>query len=154
MMSIEQRLKELNITLPPVAGPFGAYVPAKRVGNLIFVAGQLPRKEGKLIATGPVPSQCSLESARGAARQCVINALAAVASLGTGAVESLIGVVRVGAFINSDNSFHEQPKVADAASEFLLELFGPAGRHARAAVASNTLPLNASVEIEFIFECK
>jgi len=143
----------MNIVLPPVAGPFGAYVPARKVGNLIFVAGQLPRKEGKLMATGPVPSHCSLDQARAAARQCVINALAAVQSMGSGAVDSIKGVARVGAFIHSDNSFYEQPKVADAASEFLLEIFGPAGQHARSAVATNTLPLNASVEIEFIFEC-
>jgi len=143
----------MNIVLPPVAGPFGAYVPAKKVGKLIFVAGQLPRKEGKLMATGPVPSQCSLDQARAAARQCVINALAAVQSMGAGAVDSIKGVARVGAFIHSDNTFYEQPKVADAASEFLLKIFGPAGQHARSAVATNTLPLNASVEIEFIFEC-
>jgi enamine deaminase RidA (YjgF/YER057c/UK114 family) len=152
-MRVSEKLKSMNIVLPPVAGPFGAYVPAKRAGNLIFVAGQLPRKEGKLMATGPVPSKCSLEDARAAARQCVINGLAAVASLGAGAIDDLKGVARVGAFIHSDNTFYEQPKVADAASELLLEIFGPIGQHARAAVAANTLPLNASVEIEFVFEC-
>src|SRR5436305_1764683 len=104
-MTISEKLKELGIALPPVAGPFGAYVPAKRVGNLIFVAGQLPRKEGKLMATGPVPSQCSLQLARDAAKQCVINGLAAVQTLGNSAVDSLAGVVRVGAFVASDNSF-------------------------------------------------
>jgi len=153
-MSVSEKLKSMNIFLPPVAGPFGAYVPAKKAGELIFVAGQLPRKDGKLLSTGPVPSQCSLENARIAARQCVINALAAVETLGRGAINDLKGVARVGAFVNSDNSFHEQPKVADAASELLLEIFGPSGQHARAAVACNTLPLNASVEIEFIFECR
>src|SRR2546430_951028 len=100
-MTVSEKLKQLGITVPSVAGPFGAYVPAKKAGNLIFVAGQLPRKDGKLIASGPVPSQCSLETARLAARQCVINALAAVQSLGPGAIDSLTGVVRVGAFINS-----------------------------------------------------
>jgi enamine deaminase RidA (YjgF/YER057c/UK114 family) len=152
-MNVSEKLKSMNITLPPVAGPFGAYIPAKKVGNLIFVAGQIPRKEGKIIAIGPIPSQCSMDQARAAAKQCVINALAAVQSMGPSAVDSIKGVARVGAFIHSDNTFYEQPKVADAASEFLLELFGPAGQHARSAVATNTLPLNASVEIEFIFEC-
>jgi enamine deaminase RidA (YjgF/YER057c/UK114 family) len=152
-MALSEKLKQLNVTIPP-ANPFGAYVPAKRVGNLIYVAGQLPRRDGKLMATGPVPSQCSMDLAREAAKQCVINALAAVATLGNGVVDSLVGVVRVGAFVASDNSFTEQPKVADAASEFLKELFGDPGQHVRAAVGTNVLPLGASVEIEFIFECR
>src|SRR5438067_1659630 len=112
-MNISQRLASLSIVLPPVSGPFGAYVPAKRVGNLVFVAGQLPMKDGKLMAIGQVPSRCSLDDARAAARQCVINALAAVQSL-AGGVDILAGVVRVGAFVSSDVSFIEQPKVADA----------------------------------------
>jgi enamine deaminase RidA (YjgF/YER057c/UK114 family) len=110
-------------------------------------------KDGKLMATGPVPSRCALEDARAAARQCVINAIAAVQSI-EGGVESITGVVRVGAFVNSDASFTDQPKVADAASEFLKEVFGDAGKHARAAVGVNTLPRDASVEIEVIFEAK
>src|SRR3954465_11953856 len=103
-MTTSQKLASMSITLPPVSGPFGAYVPAKRAGNLVFVAGQLPMKDGKLMATGQVPSRCSLENARGAARQCIINALAAVQSL-PGGVDILAGVVRVGAFISSDTSF-------------------------------------------------
>jgi enamine deaminase RidA (YjgF/YER057c/UK114 family) len=149
-MSLTETLKKLNIALPPMSGPFGAYVPAKRVGNLIYVAGQLPMKDGKLLATGQVPSRSSIEQAREAAKQCVINALAAVKAV-EGSIESLAGVARVGAFISSDVSFTEQPKVANAASELLQELFGESGKHARAAVGVNTLPLDAAVEIEFIF---
>ncbi len=149
-MSLSENLKKLNITLPPMAGPFGAYVPAKRVGNLIYVAGQLPMKDGKLLATGQVPSRTTLEKAREAAKQCVINALAAVKAV-EGSIDGLTGVVRVGAFISSDVSFTEQPKVANAASELLQELFGESGKHVRAAVGVNTLPLDAAVEIEFIF---
>src|SRR5436309_9060816 len=115
-MNLAESLKALNITLRPVSGPFGAYVPARRVGNLIFVAGQLPMKDGKLMAIGQVPSRCSLENARAAARQCVINAIAAVQSI-AGGIDSIAGVVRVGAFVNSDATFTDQPKVADAASE-------------------------------------
>ena len=152
-MNLTEKLKALNITLPPVSGPFGAYIPAKRVGNLIFVAGQLPMRDGKLLATGQVPSRCSLELAREAARQCVINAIAAVQSL-PGGIEQLVGVVRVGAFVNSDVTFTEQPKVADAASELLKEIFPETGQHARAAVGVNTLPRDASVEIEVIFEAR
>jgi enamine deaminase RidA (YjgF/YER057c/UK114 family) len=152
-MYLIERLCDLGIELPAMPGPFGAYVPAKRVGNLLFVAGQLPMKDGKLLATGPVPSQCDIEHARAAARQCVINALAAVRGVGLD-VNALAGVVRVGAFICSDAGFTEQPKVANAASEMLLELFGDAGKHARAAVGVNALPLGASVEIEFLFEVR
>ena len=151
MAKISEKLAELSINLPPVSGPFGAYVPAKRVGNLIFVAGQLPMKDGKLIAVGQVPSCCSLDDARIAARQCVINALAALQSL-PGGIDQLTGVVRVGAFVSSDTSFTEQPRVADAASELLKEIFGDSGQHVRAAVGVNTLPRDASVEIEIVFE--
>ncbi len=149
-MSVQEKLSSLGIVLPPVSGPFGAYVPAKRFGDAIYVAGQLPIKEGKLLAVGQVPSRCSIEAARVGARQCVINALAAALSI-AGTLDSLTGVVRVGAFVSSDASFTEQPKVANAASEFILELFGDSGRHVRAAVGVNTLPLDAAVEIEFLF---
>lgn len=151
-MGLAQRLRDLKIDLPAVPGPFGAYVPAKRVGNLVYVAGQLPMKDGKLLATGQVPGRCSIDAARVAARQCVINALAAVNAI-EGSVDHLSGVVRVGAFVSSDTAFTEQPKVANGASEFLLELFGDAGKHVRAAVGVNTLPLDASVEVEFVFAC-
>jgi enamine deaminase RidA (YjgF/YER057c/UK114 family) len=148
--TLTQRLSDLSIVLPTLAGPFGAYVPVKRVGNLIYVAGQLPMKEGKLLATGQVPSRCSLEQAKAAARQCVINALGAIQAV-EGSVDQLTGVLRVGAFVSSDTNFTQQPQVANGASELLLELFGESGRHVRAAVGVNTLPLDAAVEVEFIF---
>lgn len=153
-MKITEKLRSLNIALAPVPGPFGSYVPAKRVGNLVYVAGQIPRRQGQIIATGPVPSKCSVEQAREAAKQCVVNGLSAVATLGPDAVDNLIGVVRVGAFINSDADFIEQSKVADAGSELLIQIFGDSGKHARVAVGTNTLPQGASVEIEFVFEIK
>jgi len=152
-MSLQEKLKSLAIELPPVSGPFGAYVPARRVGNLIYVAGQLPMKDGKLMATGQVPSRCSLEDARAAARQCAVNAIAAVQMI-AGGIDAIAGIVRVGAFVNSDATFTDQPKVADAASEFFKEVFGDAGQHARAAVGVNTLPRDASVEVEVIFEAR
>jgi enamine deaminase RidA (YjgF/YER057c/UK114 family) len=152
-MSLNDRVRELSIELPAVAGPFGAYVPVKRAGNLLFVAGQLPMKDGKLLAVGQVPSRASIEQAKLAARRCVVNALGAVRAV-EGSVDDLIGVVRVGAFVSSDANFTQQPQVANGASELLLELFGDAGKHVRAAVGVNTLPLDASVEVEFIFECR
>src|SRR5579862_4771898 len=149
-MALEDKLASLGITLTPPAGPFGAYVPARRVGNLIYVAGQLPMKDGKLVSTGPVPSRASAEQAKLAARQCVINALSAVKAV-EGKIDHLTGVVRVGAFVSSDAGFTQQPSVANGASELLLELLGDAGRHVRAAVGVNVLPLDASIEVEFIF---
>jgi enamine deaminase RidA (YjgF/YER057c/UK114 family) len=150
---LTEKLNSLGITLPRLAGSYGSYVPAKKVGSLIFVAGQVPMREGRLVASGQVPSKCTLDLAREAARQCVINALAAVDAL-PGGIAQISGVARVGAFISSDIGFTEQPKVANAASELLIEIFGEAGKHARAAVGVNTLPLDASVEIEFLFEAR
>jgi enamine deaminase RidA (YjgF/YER057c/UK114 family) len=152
-MNVADKLKSLGLSLPPVSGPFGAYIPARRAGHLIFVAGQLPMRDGKLMFTGPVPSRTSVEDARAAARQCVVNAIAAVQML-PGGVEQIAGVVRVGAFVHSDATFYDQPGVANAASELLKEIFGDAGQHARAAVGVNTLPRDASVEIEVIFEAR
>ena len=153
MKSLSEILAEKQIMLPPIAGPFGAYVPVKRVGNLVYVSGQLPMREGKLIAVGQVPSRCSIETAADGARLCVINALGAVQSV-LGSVDQLVGVVRVGAFVSSDTNFTMQPKVANGASELLLELFGESGKHVRAAVGVNTLPLDTAVEVEFVFEVK
>jgi enamine deaminase RidA (YjgF/YER057c/UK114 family) len=148
-MSVAQKLKDLGIGLPATSAALGAYVPAKRVGALVYVAGQLPMKDGKPLATGPVPSRCSIDDAKAAARQCVINALAAVS--GVVPLEQVAGVLRAGAFVQSDAGFAQQPQVANGASEFLVELFGDAGRHVRAAVGVNALPLDAAVEIEFTF---
>ena len=120
-------------------------------GGVIYVAGQLPIKDGKLMVTGPVPSKTSVEDATAAARQCVINGLAAAATV-LPSVDAIVGVVRVGAFVASDADFTAQPKVANGASEFLVQLLGDAGKHVRAAVGTNVLPLDASVEIEFVFE--
>jgi enamine deaminase RidA (YjgF/YER057c/UK114 family) len=152
-MPIRKALEGFNVVLPKVSGPFGAYVPAKVVGDLVYVAGQLPMKDGQLMAAGQVPSRCPIETAKAAARQCVVNALASIVALGGDALlERLAGVVRVGAFVSSDGGFTQQPQVANGASEMLVELFGEAGKHVRAAVGVNTLPLDAAVEIEFIFQ--
>lgn len=151
--TLTSRLDASGIRLPAVSGPFGAYVPARRTGNLVFVAGQLPTKDGKLLASGQVPSRCSIEQAQAAARQCVVNALAAAKTV-VPDLNALVGVVRVGVFVSSDIGFTEQPKVANGASELLLELFGDPGQHARAAVGVNTLPLDAAVEVEFLFEVR
>ena len=148
---VEANLARLGLTLPTPPKPVASYVPVRRAGNLLIVSGQLPTRDGTLVATGKVPSATSLEQAQAAARQCVLNALAA-AKAELGGLSAVRGVARVGVFVQSDDAFSEQHKVANGASDLLFELFGEPGRHARAAVGVNALPLNAAVEVEFTFE--
>jgi enamine deaminase RidA (YjgF/YER057c/UK114 family) len=153
-MDMLAKLKSLNLELPAAPKPVAAYVPAVRTGNLIFISGQLPFKNGQLTAIGPVPGKVSIDDAKAAARQCVLNALAVVGDQLDGDWSRLVRVVRLGAFIASDDTFTAQPQVANGASEFLGELLGDAGKHARAAVGVNTLPLGATVEIELLVEVR
>lgn len=150
-MTPEDRLTSLGITLPTPPQPVAAYVPAVRAGSLLFVAGQLPLRDGKLLATGPVPSAVPLEQAVEAARQCAVNVLA-VAKAELGELSRVRRVVKLGVFVACDDTFTEQPKVANGASELMQAVFGDAGRHARAAVGTNALPLGASVEVDAVLE--
>jgi enamine deaminase RidA (YjgF/YER057c/UK114 family) len=152
MSTVEKRLQVAGISLPQAPKPVAAYVPVVKVGNLVFVSGQIPLREGALIATGPVPSAVSPAQATEAARQCAINALAVLATTVDGDLDRVRRIVRVGVFVASDPGFDGQPQVANGASELLLEVFGDAGRHARAAVGSVALPLGATVEIEMVAE--
>ncbi len=149
-MSVSERLNELGITLPAVAAPVAAYVPAVVHAGTVITSGQLPFVEGVLPATGKVGAGVDPEDAKGYARQCALNALAAAADA-AGGVDRLAGVVRVGAFVASDPSFTGQPGVANGASELLGEVFGEAGLHARAAVGVPVLPLDTPVEVEVTF---
>lgn len=150
-MTPEAKLADLGITLPTPPRPVAAYVPAVRTGNLLFVAGQLPGKDGKLLATGPVPSAVTLESATDAARQCAVNLLAVVKGE-VGDLSKVRRVVKLGVFVACEAGFTDQPKVANGASELMLAVFGEAGRHARAAVGTHALPLGATVEVDAVFE--
>lgn len=152
-MTIDARLAQLGITLPAAPKPVAAYVPARRCGPLLFVSGQLPFRDGKLMATGPIGGTEGIVNAAAAARQCAINALA-VAKDAVGSLDSIAGVVRVGVWVACASDFVDQPKVANGASELLVEVFGDSGRHARAAVGTNALPLGAMVEVEVCFEVK
>ncbi|MFT5422413.1 MAG: enamine deaminase RidA (YjgF/YER057c/UK114 family) [Phycisphaerales bacterium] len=145
------RLQELGIELPEPTTPVAAYVPVAQTGSLCFVSGQIPIVEGALVAKGSVPSEVSEERAAECARICAINALAALQGH-LGSLERIKRVVRVGVFVASDAGFGGQPKVANGASELLQEVFGEAGRHARAAVGCSALPLNVPVEVELIVE--
>ena len=152
-MTPSQRLKELGITLPPAATPVGSYIAGARAGNLVLVSGQLPMVSGKLLAAGKVGSDVSLDEARLAARQCGINALAVAAQI-AGGIDRLARIVRLGVFVNSAPGFTDQPKVANGASDVMVEIFGEAGKHVRAAVGANELPLNAAVEVELMAEVR
>ena len=143
-MTWQQRLDELRIQLPPVASPLGSYIAAKRVGKLIFTSGQLPMKEGRLVATGKVPADVSLEEARSAARQAVLNALAAAADA-AGSLDSVAQIVRLHVFVNSSAGFTDQAQVANGASDLLAEIFGEAGKHTRCAIgAAGSLTIRAA----------
>ena len=152
-MTTETRLRELGIDLPPVAAPVGAYVPAMRAAGLVFTAGQLPLRDGKLIAAGKVPSDVSLEIAQASARQATLNALSAVRSV-VGSLDDIARVVRVNVFVNSAAGFTDQAKVANGASELLGEIFGQSGRHTRCAVGTAELPLNSPVEVDLVLEVR
>ena len=149
-MSWRARLSELGIELPETAAPLAAYVPAVRTGDLVYTSGQLPFVDGALPATGKVGAEIDAEDAKGYARTCALNALAAAATA-AGGVDKLAGVLRVGGFVASDPAFTGQPGVVNGASEVLGEIFGDAGKHARAAVGVAVLPLDTPVEVEVTF---
>jgi enamine deaminase RidA (YjgF/YER057c/UK114 family) len=152
-MSPEERLKELNIDLPDAPSPLGSYVPCVQTGNLLFVSGMLPLKDGTLLYTGKVGNDVSVKDAQDASRQAVINALAVMKSC-TGSLDTIVRCVKLNGYVASAEGFYDQPSIINAASELLFEIFGEKGRHARAAVGVYTLPKNAPVEIDFIFEVK
>lgn len=149
-MSASARLAELGVTLPTPAAPLAAYVPAVRTGNLVYTSGQLPLVGGEVTHAGKVGAQVTPEAAKTAARTCALNALAAIHALV--GIDSVTRVVKVVGFVASAPGFNGQPGVVNGASEFLGEVFGNAGTHARSAVGVAELPLDAPVEVELIVE--
>lgn len=150
-MSVESKIAELGLALPPVATPAGAYVPAIVSGNLVFTAGQIPLVDGQLMAMGKVGAEISAEFAKEIAQRCALNALAAIKSV-IGDLDRVKRVVKVVGFVASTPDFTGQPGVLNGASEFLGAVFGDAGKHARSAVGVAVLPLDAPVEVELIVE--
>lgn len=148
---IEARLAELGLSLPAVAAPVAAYVPAVISGNHVYTSGQLPFIEGKLSATGKVGAEVSAEDAKAMAATSAINAIAALKSV-LGDLDRVTRIVKVVGFVSSDPSFTGQPGVINGASELLGEVFGAAGVHARSAVGVSVLPLDSPVEVELIAE--
>ncbi|HJQ27825.1 MAG TPA: RidA family protein [Rubrobacter sp.] len=148
-MDPETRLRELGFELPEVPAPAGSYVPAARAGDLVFTAGQLPFEEGELRLRGKVGDAVSVEEASEAARLCALNALAAAAAE-TGGLGGISRIVKMTGFVASAPGFNGQPQVLNGASEFLGEVFGDAGLHARSAVGVAELPTDAPVEVELV----
>jgi enamine deaminase RidA (YjgF/YER057c/UK114 family) len=152
-MKPETRLKELGLSIPEIPPAAGAYVPAVRVGNLVFCSGQGPYKDGKFPYLGVVGSDLSLEEGYQAARIAALNCLAEICSI-VGSIDNIVRVVQVRGFIASAPDFFDQPKVLNGASELLLDLFGESGRHARSALGTSVLPKNIPVEVEMVVEVK
>jgi enamine deaminase RidA (YjgF/YER057c/UK114 family) len=150
MTDARTRLAELGLELPTVTPPLAAYVPAVRTGNHVYVSGQVPMADGKLLATGKVGAEVTPEQAKELAARCALNGLAAVDALV--GLEQVVRVVKVVGFVASAEGFTGQPAVINGASEFLGEVLGEAGRHARSAVGVAELPLGAPVEVEMIVE--
>ena len=150
MSSWSARLADLGIELPQVVAPLAAYVPAVRTGNFVYTSGQLPMMSGELPLAGKVGASVSPEQAKSLARQCALNALAAVHSLV--GIDSVVRVVKVVGFVASAPGFNGQPSVVNGASELFGQVFGEAGQHARSAVGVSGLPLDAPVEVEVIVE--
>ena len=151
MSKLDDRLAELGVQVPATSKPVAAYVPAVATGNLVYTSGQLPMVDGALAMTGKVGAEVSADDAKALARTCVLNGLAA-ARTAIGSLDRITRVVKVVGFVASDPSFSGQPGVINGASELLGEIFGEAGSHARSAVGVAVLPLDAPVEIEFVFE--
>lgn len=151
-MSISDKLKELKIMIPDAPTPVGAYVAYKVTQNLIFISGQLPVSSDGNIIKGKLGKDLTLEKGQEAARICAINLIAQAKKAVGGDLDKIKSCVKITGFVNSSEDFIDQPKVINAASELLTAVFGDNGKHARAAVSSNSLPLGIAVEIDAIFE--
>lgn len=154
MSNIEAKLTSLGITLPTPAAPVANYVGFVKSGDQIFISGQLPSQDGKLQFPGKVGSEVSLEDAKKAARICAINILAQLKVACEGNLERVVRCIKLGIFVNGDANFKDHPAVANGASDLMVEVLGDAGKHARAAVGSGSLPFGVSVEVDAIFEIK
>ena len=147
---IEEKIKSLEITLPNPPTPAGSYIPAIKTGNLLFISGQIPMENGKVLFTGKVTDK-NLKTAQKAARMCAINLLAQM-KRELGSLDKVKKIVRLSGFVNSDAEFYQHPKVINAASDLFFEIFGDKGKHSRIAVGVACLPLNSMTEIDAVIE--
>jgi len=151
-MGIEDSLKKLNIQLPKAPDPVGSYVTSKISGNLIFISGQVPFDSSGNLVKGKVGKELNLEQAQNSAKLCALNLLAQLKKVCNGNLDKVKGCVKITGYVNSTDDFTDQPKVINGASDLISEVFGEIGKHTRAAVSVNSLPLDAAVEIDAIFE--
>ena len=152
-MNLKEKIESLGLTLPVAALPVAAYVPAVRAGNLVFVAGQLPLVDGKIVKEGKVGKEVTPEEAKEMAQVCALNALAAIALVAD--IDQIERIVRVGGFVNGIPGFFAIPPIINGASELFIKLFGEVnGKHARTAIGVAELPLNAPVEVEVLVQLK
>lgn len=149
MANIEAKLQQMGITLPPVPKPVAAYIPARKVGNLVFVSGQGPAAEGEFVHVGKVGVNKTVQEGYEAAKICALNCLAAVKDL-VGSLDKVEEIIQVRGFVNCATDFGEQPEVINGASELLQEIFGDQGKHARAALGTSSLPRDITVEVEMV----
>lgn len=151
---IDARLAELGITLPSSVPPAANYVPWTRSGNLLFISGQVPTRDGKDLHSGKLGAGISLEQGQEAARLCAVNILAQVKAALDGDLDRVVRCLRLTGFVNASPDFGDQPRVVNGASDLMVEVFGDAGRHARAAVGAGSLPRGVCVEVDAIFEVR
>jgi enamine deaminase RidA (YjgF/YER057c/UK114 family) len=149
-MSIETNLKRLGLVLPPAPSAIAAYLPVKKLGNMIFTSGQIPLKEGKVVNQGKVGKELSIEKAGEALEICCLNALSAIQTLIE--LTEIKNISKISVFVASDAEFYEQHLVANYASNLLIGIFDEKGKHTRSALGVSSLPLNACVELELIVE--
>ena len=151
-MNPEENIKKLNIKLPPAPNPVGAYVAYKKIGNLVFISGQISLRSNGDLIRGKIGSDLTLEQGNEAAQICAINIIAQIKKACDGDLNNVKSCVKITGYVNSNDNFIDQPKVINGASDLLVKIFGENGKHARAAVSVNSLPLGVAVEIEAIFE--
>lgn len=148
----ERAMNDLGIELPEPAAPVANYVPTVIAGSLLFISGQLPLHNGKLMFAGRVGADLFVAEAQMAARQCALNVLAQARAALDGNLDRVVGIAKLGGFVNSTADFTDHPEVVNGASDMMVELFGDKGKHARFAVGVPSLPLNASVEVDAVIE--
>lgn len=151
---IDDNLARLGVSLPLTSAPAANYVPARRLGGQLYISGQVPSEGGKDKYTGKLGSDYTVEEGQAAARLCAINILAQLKQALDGDLDRVVGVVRLGGFVNAEPDFQDHPKVINGASDLMVAVFGEAGRHARAAVGCYSLPRNVPVEVDAIFEVR
>ena len=151
-MTIEENLKKLNIVLPVAPNPVGAYVAYKKIGNLVFISGQISLKSNGELIKGKIGTDLTLAQGQEAAQVCAINILSQIKSACDGDINRVKNCIKITGYVNSKDTFVDQPKVINGASELLVKIFEEKGKHSRAAVSVSSLPLGAAVEIEAIFE--